>query len=573
MKEKIAKIISNIINIDEKQIIWKIEIPPEKQMWDFAFPTFFLAKTMKKSPNEIAMQILEQIKNEEIFEKIEIKWAYINFFLSNKIYTELFEKLKNQNFENWENKDKTIIVDYIWANVWKPLHIWHMCTPNIGQTIINIYKKLWYNVISDSHIGDWWIIFWKLISAYKLRWDEEKLKNNAVDYLLELYVKITAETEKDESLEGKVREEFKKLSRWDEESINYWKEFTQYSILAMNKQLERLNVKPDFDIWESFYEWLNLPKLQNYPNLEYSMKDVARELVDKKIASENDDASIGVIFDENTNLPSCVLMKRNWTFGYFASDLAAVKYRMTNWNPYKIVYCVDKRQSLHLKQVFEVSKKAGRIWNSELVHVWSWFVELKTWAMSSRKWNIIKLDKLLNEAIEKAWKIIEEKTNEKANEKLKEIIWIGAIKYEYLRKNRELDLVFDWNEFMKFEWNCAPYIMYTYSRWKRILEKSEEQLDKNLELKFEKEEEIELIKKLIKYKEILEQTIKENYPHILANYVYELTKIFNSFYTNVVVLAEQDKTRRSSRLQLTSQTVWTIQDAFEMLWIKVPEKM
>lgn len=573
MKNKISNILSDILKIDSSDIFEKIEIPPEKQMWDFAFPCFFLAKSLKKNPNEIALEIFEQIKSNEIFKKIEIKWAYINFFLSNKVYEEIFNKIENEEVSEEENSKKTIIVDYIWANVWKQLHIWHMCTPNIWQAIINIYKKLWYNVISDSHIWDWWIIFWKLISAYKLRWDEEKLKKWAVDYLQELYIKISSETEKDKSLEESAREEFKKLSEWDKESIQYWKEFTKYSIVNINKQLKRINVSPDFDIWESFYEWLNLPKLQNYPDLKYSMRDIAEELLEKKIASKNDDNSVGMVFEEVSKLPSCVLMKRNGTFGYFASDLAAVKYRVDNWKADKIVYSIDNRQALHLRQVFETCKQAGRVKDTKLIHAPNGFVQLKTWAMSSRKWNIVKLDSLLDEAVDRAKKIIEEKWAKEISEDLKEIIWIWAIKYEYLRKNRELDLVFDWDEFMKFEWNSAPYIMYTYTRWRRILEKSEDNIDENISLRFENSEEIELIAQISKYKETLIQVSEDLYPHTLAAYVYELTKIFNSFYTNINILKEPEKDKRISRLRLTKKSIQIIKDCFDLLWINMPESM
>ena len=578
MKSQIVDLLNKITNLDKKLIENKLEIPKNKDMGDFAFPCFLLSKEFKKAPNIIAEGLEEKIKNENhnFIKKIKAVWPYLNFFLSNEIYSELFKNILNENLENSENKNKTIVIDYIGANVWKPLHIGHMCTPNLWQTIINIYKKLWYNVISDSHIGDWWIIFWKLIVAYKNWWNEKELKENAVEHLFQLYIKATAEEEKNPELNNEFQEAFKKLAEWNEKYVELWALFTKESIKSANNQLSKLNVKPNYNIWESFYEWLNLPKLENYPDLIWSMKDIVQELIEKKIATKNEDNSVWVIFPEE-KLPSCVLQKRNGTHGYLASDLAAIKYRVHSWKPEKIIYFVDLRQSLHLKQAFEISNLAWWLWNTKLVHAWNGFVKLKDGAMSSRKWKIIKLQALLDEATSRAKNIIQEKRqNISENElnKLGEIIWIWAIKYEYLRKNRELDIVFDWDQFMTFEGNSAPYIMYSYVRWLSILNKKSIDLwnkkDKHI---FTEQKEIELIKQLVNYKNTLEETINKNYPHILANYTYELTKLFNNFYNNISVLNEENEVKRLSRLNLIKKTTDTIKDSFNLLWINLPEKM
>ena len=604
MQKQLKNYLKNLTQMEEINL----SKPPKKELWDFAFGVFPLSKIYKKNPNQIAEELLEKINETkpDFIEKVEQAGPYLNFFLSKNAYSDLFKNILNQQIENPENKKRTIFVDYIWANVGKPLHIGHMCTPNLGQAIINIYRKLWYNVISDSHIGDWGIIFWKLIVAYQNWWDEKALKENAVEHLFQLYVKATAEEEKDPSWKDKFQEAFKKLSEWDKEYIQLWAMFTKESIKSMNKQLAKLNVKPDYNIWESFYEWLPLPKLEDYPDLIRPMKEIVKELLEKWIASKNEDNSVWVVFPEELNIPSTILQKRNWTHWYLASDLAAVKYRIYNWKPEKIIYFVDVRQSLHFKQVFAISKLAW--WTKwvdtklekevELIHAPNGFVKLKDGAMSTRKWKIIKLEALLDEAVQRAKKIILDKKLQKweiTEEEYKllssddhqskssdisllaEIIWIWAIKYEYLRKNRELDIVFDWDQFMTFEGNSAPYIMYSYVRWLGILKKSEESLKKSEEkienFTFETDEEKELIKKLSEYKQVLEETAEKYYPHILANYIYELTKLFNNFYNNIPVLNEQDNTKKLSRLALIKKTTDTIKDAFDLLWIRLPEKM
>ena len=647
MEQQIADLLKEKIkeNYDIALDNIRLEVPPKKELWDFAFGCFVLSRDLKKNPTQIAMELkkilnsychpelvpqghnnLGSIKNRDsesslewhtcLIEEVTTAWPYINIRVSKTIFTDIFNSIYSDiyGFLTQKNNSKTIVIDYIWANVWKPLHIGHMCTPNQGQVLVNLYRKLGYTVIADSHIGDWGIIFGKLILAYKLWWDENKLKENAIDHLLELYIKITEEAEKKwDEIEQKTRDEFKLLSEWNIESVELWREFTKYSIEATQTQLDRLNIKADYNIGESFYEGLWFPKMEDYPDLKENMQVIVAELIKKEIATKNDDNSVWVIFPDEEKIPSCILQKRDWTHGYLASDLASIKYRMDNWNPEKIVYFVDVRQQLHLKQAFTIAKKAwwllsphpnplpkGEGIATELFHASNWFISLKDWAMSTRKGRIIKLDKLLDEAEQRARKIILEKRDDidwEELDKISKIIWIGAIKYGYLKKSRETDVVFDWDEFMSFEGNSWPYIQYAYVRAIRIMEKAnltvipakagiskntntfdrflpsqEWQNDKNI-WKFELAEEAELVKAISSYKEAKEKTAKNNTPHVLCKYAYDLTKTFNSFYNNVHILNETDEDKKLIRLKLINLFSITLKDCFAVLGIDMPEKM
>ncbi len=583
MEDKIISLLQNIIkseyDLDIQDI--KLEIPPKKDLGDFAFGAFLLSRDLKRNPNQIANELLEKITWYELIDSASVEGPYLNIFINKSSFNDLFINIYSDeyfddisNIGNW----KKIVVDYIWANVWKPLHIGHMCTPNQWQAMINAYKKLWYDVISDSHIGDWWIIFGKLITAYKMWWDESQLEKNAVDYLLSLYVKITSEIEEVwEELEQKTRDEFKLLSSWNTESIELWRKFTSYSIEAMNSQLSRLNVKPDYNIWESFYEWLWLPKMENYPDLKDDMHSIVDILISKWIATKNDDNSVWVNFDEDLKIPSCILQKRDGTHWYLASDLAAIKYRIDNWNPEKIVYFVDVRQQMHLKQAFEISKQAWWVGDCELFHAYNGFITLKDWAMSTRKGRIIKLDALLDESENRAKDIILEKRDDiewDELEQLSKTIWIWAIKYWYLKKSRENDVVFDWDEFMTFEWNSWPYIQYAYVRSINILNNYKEDIDSiKHNIVFGTDEESDLIKLLSIYKDTLFDSTKTNSPHILCKYAYSLTKSFNSFYNNVHILNEEDFDKKVSRLKLVKLFWFVLKDTFSILWIDMPNKM
>lgn len=583
VKQKILQAIKNKFNIELKDI--KLTNPPKKEMWDLAFNCGILSRELKKNPVLIAEELIEVLEKIDDIKFARSDWAFINLKIDKSIFTKQFlEYLKKSQsntlfkIESTDRLWKTIFIDYIWANVWKPMHIGHMCTPNLGQVMINIYRKLWYNVISDSHIWDWGIIFGKLILAFKKWGSEEKLKQNAIEHLLELYIKITKETEKNINLEEKIRNEFKKLSSWDKKSIEYWAKFTKESILTMNILLNRMNIKTDYNIWESFYEWLNLPKMENYPDLDCNMRCIVKELIKKWVATENQDNSVWVVFEEKTKIPSCILQKRDGTHGYLASDLAALKYRKQNWNPEKIIYFTDSRQNLHFRQLFNISDKAWFIEREKLFHAYNWFISLKDWAMSTRKGRIIKLDNLLDEAENRAKKIILEKRDDLGEKELKNlsrIIWIWAIKYGYLKKNRESDIVFDWDEFMSFEGNSGPYIQYAYVRAIRILEKSSKTIyiKNNFTAILEKDEEIDLIKKILEYKNILIETTKNNYPHILVWYTYELTKLFNSFYNKIHIISEKNEDLKNLRLNLVLEFTKILKESFELLGIEMPEKM
>jgi len=318
----------------------------------------------------------------------------------------------------------------------------------------------------------------------------------------------------------------------------------------------------------------------DYPDLEHSMSTIVDELVKKDIATKNDDSSVGVVFDEALKIPSCILQKRDGWHGYLASDLATIKYRCDNWNPEKIVYFVDVRQQLHLRQTFHIAHQAGWCDNVELIHAHNGFISLKDGAMSTRSGRIIRLEALLDEAESRARDLILTKKTDFSEDELKELsrmIGIGAIKYGYLKKSRETDIVFDWDEFMTFEGNSGPYIQYGAVRAKNILVKadfknSETSISELSGISFETSEK-ELIKLLANYTDILEEVADKNMPHILCAYLYDITKAFSSFYTQVNILWETDENLKQSRLQITQAFYTTLSEWLKLLAIEVPEKM
>ncbi|MDD2693999.1 MAG: arginine--tRNA ligase [Candidatus Gracilibacteria bacterium] len=570
----------------------EISPAPKAELGEYCIGVFQLAKPVGKAPNMIAEELATELaKNTEFFVSTNSIGGYVNFFLTDSVWLLLFADLNQSG--NKPTNQQTIVVDYIGANIGKPLHIGHLCTPSIGQAIINIYRYLGYKVIGDTHVGDWGL-FGKLIAAHKLLGRANGLEEKGVEYLLELYIQITEKCEQDPNVEEYCRNEFKKLSEGDEENMRLWGEFTSTSLKAMNAILALIHVVPDYDIGESFYENLPLPKIGNQPALQYTMNDIIEELLEKKIATKNEDGSVAVIFPEETKLPSTVIQKKNGTNLYITADICAIKYRLTNgWNPAKIIYSVDLRQQLHFKQCFEICRMAGWIDGVELFHAGNGHISLPDGAMSTRKGNIIRLEDLVSEGFVRTKKILEEKGRNLSDDDIREIT-VGAIKYSYLMQDRERNIIFDWNKALSFEGNSGPYIQYAYVRAKKISETTSvrhpeqsegsrnypETLDSSAKPQndgtrsnlssFDKS----LIQTLRRMETIVQETAEKYKPHILALYCYDLAVAFNSFYVHTPkILEESDENLKQFRLALCEQFVNQIRTGFELLGMKMPSEM
>jgi arginyl-tRNA synthetase len=369
------------------------------------------------NPIELAIQLAGLIRQSPGIVSANATGGYVNVKFDDASLVELLGSCGLPVCHFYEVQP-VAVVDYFGANVGKPLHIGHLCAPSIGQAIINAFRHKGYRVIGDMHQGDWGSLFGKLAIGYRRFGSAEALEADATEHLFEVYVKLTAAEASDPSIAEEYREAFQKLSRGDPEMVALWLSFTQKTIHTALELGKRLLVFPDVMIGEAFYEGIGLPTLGNYPELRTSMSEVVAELIQLGIATENEDGSVGVIFDESTKIPSCMLAKRDGTHGYLASDLACVKYRITNgWNPEHIVYCMDVRQELHVRQIFEVARLwiERSEWGKSIAIVpqcflaKNGFLKLKDGAMSTRKGNIIRLGALMDEGISRVDALLKEK--------------------------------------------------------------------------------------------------------------------------------------------------------------------
>ena len=569
----ISETIASLYSIDFTP---DISPAPKLELGEYCVNIFWLVKQVGKAPNIISEEVATELaKYTEVFLSTSATGGYVNFFLTDEKWIDIFQEHAHGKIhpKNW----KKAIMEIFSLNVGKPLHIGHLCPTSTGQAIVNVHRYLGWDVIIDNHMWDWWSLFGKLIVGYEKYGNEQKLEADGVDHLMEVYVQITSDIEKDISVDQECKDAFKKLSQWNIELMNLWGKFTKASLEKADTVIAKLHVYSDVAIGESYYEGLPLPKIGEYPKLEYTMDDIVSELLEKWIATKNEDGSVGIVFLEDTKLPSTILEKRDGTHGYLASDMACMKYRMTNgWNPDKISIGTDIRQALHFKQVFTTARLAGWIDDDiELIHVWNGFISLPDGAMSSRKWNIIRLEDLLEEWYERTKKILEEKgrTGETSlKEKDIREIAVWAIKYSYLMQDRERNITFDWDKALNFEGHSGPYIQYAYVRARKILTNQEIQTQTRPEhlSSYDKS----LIGLLARFDQAVAMTAKTYKPHHIALYAYDLAVGFNSFYVHTPkILEENDTDMRAFRLSLVQKTTEILEKSFDLLAIKMPSEM
>ena len=567
LKKEIAKMISECTKIDLEEIKEYIEIPPDDNMGDYAFPCFKLAKALKKAPVIIASEIKENIKiNEEIIEKIEIVGGYLNFYINKKTLIEnVLKEIESKNSKYGKSnigEGKNIVIDYSAPNIAKPFHIGHLRSTVIGGALYNIYKYLGYNVIGINHLGDYGTQFGKMIEGYKLWGKEYDLNENPIEKLTEIYVRINNLCKEDESVLNECRSNFKKLENGDEYCTELWEKFKSLSLKEFQKVYDLLG--SSFDSWngEAFYT--------------DKMPEVIEKLEQSGKLEESEGAKIVDLEKAGISTP-IIIEKTNGSSTYATRDLAAILYRVKTYNFDKALYVTSYEQNLHFKQIFETAKLLGidEKYTNSLEHVAFGMVLLKTGKMSTREGNIIKLEELLNEAISRAKAIIEEKNpNLENKEEIAKKVGIGAVIFNDLSNSRIKDEIFDWDTILNFQGETGPYIQYMYVRTKSILE-TIEKLPLVTEINIEdlkNNEALKIIKLIYQFESILENVISKNEPSILSRYLINIAQAYSSYYNSNKILIEDIK-KKNARIYLTYMVGNILEIGANLLGIKMPEKM
>ena len=527
-----------------------------------------LAKTRKINPRQLATDVLAKLDVSEICEKVEIAGAgFLNFRLKNSVLTQTLESAARGEHLFFEKSDapKTVVVDFSSPNVAKPMHVGHIRSTILGDSLARTLRLLGHHVVTDNHIGDWGTQFGKLIAGWKQLLDQEALKRDPIGELERLYRFVNSASEADPAILEEAKSELVKLQNGDKENLKIWREMIALSQKQFDEIYSRLGVKFDFTLGESFYN----PKL----------KPLVEELLAKNIARESEGA-IAIFFEDNPQLKEhpALIRKSDGGFNYTTTDLATLAYRLETWKPDEIIYVTDGRQQLHFQQIFAAFQK----WHSEsktkLAHVWFGSILGEDGKpFKTRSGETVKLSDLLDEAEMRALAIVDAKSPELPETQRREIarvVGIGAVKYADLLPNRQSDYVFSWDKMLALQGNTAPYLQYAYARIRSIFRKlgtsNIEHRTSNIELKAP--EEITLAKHLLNFGLTLEAVAEEYRPNFMCNYLFELAGKFTSFYENCPVLKAEEAVR-DSRLALCNLTACVLKQGLDVLGIEVVEQM
>ena len=540
-----------------------------------------LAKTRKLNPRQLATDVVAKLDVFAACEKVEIAGAgFLNFRLKIDLLALTLQSAARGEhlFFDKAAQPRTVVMDFSSPNVAKPMHVGHIRSTGIGDALQRSLRLLGHRVISDNHIGDWGTQFGKLLLGWKQILNRVDLERDAIAELERLYKVINAECDANPARLAEAKSELVKLQAGDAENTAIWKEMITLSQKQFDTIYGRLGVKFDQALGESFYNpWLG---------------EVVTDLLTRGIARESEGA-VGVFSDGSlpqkedpflVNRDSewvadpALVRKSDGGFNYMTTDLATIDYRLKTWSPQEIVYVVDDRQSGHFKKLFLTFArwKNFEAKTTKLVHVgFGKIMGEDGKPFKTRSGDTVKLGDLLDEAEERAFKIVSEKSAELPEAQRKEIarvIGLGAVKYADLLPNRQSDYIFSWDKMLALQGNTAPYLQYAYARIKSIFRKAESGREK-AEIKLAAPEELALAKHLLNFGITLEAVAEELRPNYLCNYLFELAGKFTSFYENCPVLKADDEAMRNSRLALCDLTSRVLKQGLETLGIEVVEQM
>lgn len=541
-----------------------VEIPPSSDLGDFAFPCFSLAKTYRKNPAIIAQEMAEKINN-PLFDKVETKGAYLNFFINKEAFTkDIFQDLqeKKDTFGKINyGENKTIVLEYSSPNIAKPFHIGHIRTTVIGDSLKRISDFLGYKTVAINHLGDYGTQFGMMIEAY-LRWgDRDVIEKNPIPELVKLYVRINEEAKENPELLDNARNWFVKLENKDPKAVELWEWFREVSLEEFQRVYNLLDIHFDYYTGESFYSPM--------------LKDTVDLMEEKGVLTDSQGARIVDFGDE---LPPAIIIKKDGSSIYLTRDMATALYRKKEFDFYKSIYVVGSQQSLHFQQLKAILKKMGYDWEEDMVHVAFGMVSLKEGTMSTRKGKVVYLEDVLNKAIQKVDDILKEREEDRGQkiedrEKLAQEVGIGAIKFQELFNQRIKDYVFDWDQTLSFEGETGPYVQYTHARICSLLKKGDFKVDDSVDEKaLSLPEEQELLMKLSRFSDVVIDAHEKHEPYFITRYITDLAKTFNKYYTHNQINTEDTEVKKA-RLLLSYGIKVVLAQGLSLLGIQAPEKM
>ncbi len=570
IKKIIEKNIKNtlkLINIKKK---YNYKIYNNKKFGDYQINGIInIAKKEKINIKYLTELINKKIKLNKIIKKTEIiKIGFINIYIKKKIFINIINKQSyKKNFGIKKNKKEKIIIDYSSPNIAKSMHIGHLRSTIIGDSIANIFSFLGYKVIRINHIGDWGTQFGIITTWIKINKLEKKIKK--ISFLEKIYKKAQIEFNKKKKFYKKCKYNVVQLQNNNPKIIKIWKKITNITILENQKIYKylKINLHKKNIFGESFYKKM-------IPNI---IKDLRK----KKIAEKNNNAII-ININKNKNTYPLIIKKKDGAYLYATTDITCIKYRYETYKPKKIIYVIDSRQKEYMKKIFFVAKKSKYVSKkTKLIHCdFGTILNKSGKPFKTRNGKNIKIKKIIRKIFKEAKKKINKKykkiySKSQINNISKKIT-ISAIKYMDLSRNRIKNYIFNIKQILSFNNNTGPYIQYAYTRIVSLLKKNNKTIsycNKKLKIKKINNLELNIIKKIYNLKQIINESSNNNSPHIICNFLYKITKYFSKFYEKEKIKSIKNKEIKNSKLKIISIIGKTIKICLSLLGIPVLKKM
>ncbi len=565
--EKNIKKTLKLINIKKK---YNYKIYNNKKFGDYQINGIInIAKKEKIDIKYLTKLINKNIKLNKIVKKTKIiKQGFINIYIKKKIFINIIDKQSyKKNFGIKKKKKKKIIIDYSSPNIAKSMHIGHLRSTIIGDSIANILNFLGYKVIRINHIGDWGTQFGIIITWIKKNKLEKKIKK--ISFLEKIYKKAQIEFNKKKDFYKKCQYNVVQLQKNNPKIIKIWKKITNITILENQKIYKYLKIKlyKKNIFGESFYKKM-------IPN-------IIKDLKKKKIAKKNNNAII-ININKKKNISPLIIKKKDGAYLYATTDITCIKYRYESYKPKKIIYVIDSRQKEYIKKIFFVAKKSNYVSKkTKLIHCdFGTILNKSGKPFKTRNGKNIKIKKIIKKIFKEAKKKINKKYKKKYSKSqinnISKKITISAIKYMDLSRNRIKNYIFNIKYILSFNNNTGPYIQYAYTRIISLLKKNNKTIsycNKNIKIKKINKLELNIIKNIYNLKQIINESSTNNNPHIICNFLYKITNYFSKFYEKEKIYSIKNKDIKNSKLKIISIIGKTIKICLSLLGIPVLRKM
>ena len=572
IEQRVRSAVANVLPDAELSGV-QVRPCPDPKFGDYQTTSLMsLAKERKRNPRQLATEVVAKLDVHEWCEPVEIAGAgFLNFRLRAEALAETLQAASQGQhlFFQKTKQPRVIVVDFSSPNVAKPMHVGHIRSTILGDSLARTLRLLGHRVITDNHIGDWGTQFGKLLVGWKQQLDRAALQSDPIGEMERLYKSINTASAHDPALLEQARQELVKLQEGDPENLRIWTEMIALSQVQFETIYDRLGVRFDHSLGESFYN----PRL----------KQVVQELQQKEIARESEGA-MAVFFDDLPQLKEhpALIRKSDGAANYTTTDLATLAHRLEQWKPDEIVYVTDGRQQLHFQQLFAIFRRWHPEARLKLAHVWFGSILGEDGRpFKTRSGETVKLADLLDEAEERAFQTVSEKNPdlpEAQRHAIARVVGLGAVKYADLLPNRQSDYVFSWEKMLALHGNTAPYLQYAYARIRSIFRKAGADAvspvapDAAAPFSPSAPEEIALAKHLLNFGLVLEAVAEEYRPNFLCNYLSELAGVFARFYEQCPVLKAEPH-ERTLRLALCDLTARVLKQGLELLGIETLELM